>query len=422
MFLTEDQFNEVVQYLSNHFELFFSVAIAVNVLFLLGVISLKLREVPLGEIFDSVLERLLVSGVLAGLVAMYFMLGYIFWYNYHHPAPIVQFPGDIEPHTHWVRDNLRIYFIDGNKFLTVRVNGRDKEELFHADDSIKEYHLSPKGKHILVSTLKELHLIDLGTGRSTLIDSLEGEDSPEEIKGAISGVRWAPDGQKFCYDVARWSRYSSQDRLYIYDLSGEKKMMIQTPTRRISSVYWDKDSQNLYYLRHEAKDTSVHAYSFDVRVFRIPLATLQPEFVIGIPHDQSGIPIENLSIRGIDLSLEGDALSFNPSIPREFLVSQKGQSLGIDADGYLYFVPNRWFRKRLFKIPREPDISQMPRHQYKGGDFVIGQIRWIPGSRYVIMQHRYLGVLILEPATRNVGLLVEANGHTLGWYENVRKE
>jgi hypothetical protein len=63
----------------------------------------------------------------------------------------------------------------------------------------------------------------------------------------------------------------------------------------------------------------------------------------------------------------------------------------------------------------------MARHQYKGGDLVVKQIRWIPGGRYVIMQHRYLGVLILEPATGKIGLLIEADGHTFGWHKDIRQ-
>ena len=418
----EERFNEVVQYLSNHFELFSSVAGAASVLFLLVIISLKFREVSLKELFSLAFHNIMFYSVAVGLASMLSMAGYLFWVNYRHPAPVVQFPGDILPHTHWVRDSLKVYFIDGNTLGSVRINGQDKKDIFQAEDPIKEYHFSPDGKFILVSTSRKLHSVERGSGRITLIDSLGEMESSQELKGAISGIHWAPDSRKFCYEMARWSRYASQDKLYVYDLVEGKKMAIQSPTRRISSLYWDKDSQNLYYLRHEAKDTSVHAYPFDVRVFRISLAALQPEFVTEIPYEQSTIPIENLDIRGIDLFLGGDRLSFNPSIPRESLVSQKGQSLGIDEEGHLYFVPNRWFRKRLFKIVREPVISQMPRHQYKGGDLVIEQIRWIPGGRYAIMQHRYLGVLILEPATCKVGLLVEVKGHTLGWYEDVRKK
>jgi len=66
-------------------------------------------------------------------------------------------------------------------------------------------------------------------------------------------------------------------------------------------------------------------------------------------------------------------------------------------------------------------LSKLPRHQYKGGNLVVDQIRWIPGGRYVIMQHQDLGVLVLEPSTGKVGLLVHAVGENFGWYKNILK-
>ena len=78
---------------------------------------------------------------------------------------------------------------------------------------------------------------------------------------------------------------------------------------------------------------------------------------------------------------------------------------------------SKWFRKRLYKIPREPRDTDIPRYQYSGGDLVIDHIRWIPGGRYMIMEHRYWGVLILEPSSGRIGLLIRASGHTFGWYQ-----
>jgi len=98
-------------------------------------------------------------------------------------------------------------------------------------------------------------------------------------------------------------------------------------------------------------------------------------------------------------------------------MSAKGNSIGIDAEDYLFYVPSKWFRKRLFKVPRELRYTEIPRHQYRGGDLVIDHIRWLPGDRYVIMEHRYLGVLILDPKTGKVGYLLQAHGNTFGWYQ-----
>ncbi|MCK5178180.1 MAG: hypothetical protein KAR32_01515, partial [Candidatus Omnitrophica bacterium] len=204
---------------------------------------------------------------------------------------------------------------------------------------------------------------------------------------------------------------------YLYDLQEKKKRMVKSPARRISSLYWDKQSDHLYYLYHEAKDPSRDVSAYEVTVFRIPLATLIPELIVRIPFKDASVPIENLNLRGIDLFLSGDKLSFGGQGRENDLVSEKGASLGIDKNDYLYFVSLKWFRKRLYKIPREPRAADIPRYQYKGGDLVIDHIRWVPGGRYVIMEHRYWGVLILEPSTGKIGILVHARGHTFGWHE-----
>lgn len=192
--------------------------------------------------------------------------------------------------------------------------------------------------------------------------------------------------------------------------------MIQSPTRHISSLYWDQQGNNLYYLHHEAKDTSLHVSAFEVKVFRIPLITLVPELVTQIPFEKASIPIDNLSIRGIDLFLEGDKFSFGRPGRESYLISEEGSSVGIDEDDYLYFISMKWFRKRLYRIPRQPDTDDS-RYQYKGGHLVVDHIRWIPGGRYVIMEHKQWGVLILEPSTRKAGLLIRARGHAFGWYQ-----
>ena len=47
----------------------------------------------------------------------------------------------------------------------------------------------------------------------------------------------------------------------------------------------------------------------------------------------------------------------------------------------------------------------------------ITQIRWIPGGRYAVVHHRYFGLLVIEPATRKIGLLIAAKGNAFGWYD-----
>ena len=413
----EDRFTEIVQQFSNYFELFFWIAIGLTIVFGLVVILLRLREVSFQAISKAAIQNILFSSVVVGQLCLLLAVCYLFWFNYYHPAPVVQFPGDVLADTYWVKDDLEIYFIEENRLCSVEINGRNKQDVLVAADPVKEYHFSPDGKYLLVATSREIYLIDRDTGEKQFIDSWGQPEGSGEWRGVISGIRWAPDSRRFCYEVARWSTYSSQNNLYIYDIGGKEKRALQSPARRISSLYWDRDGVNLYYVEKEAKDTSVHAYAFDVNAFRIPLASLQPEFVAKIPFDRSGIPVTNLTVRGIDLFLEADALSFTQGTARDILVSNKGTVLGVDDDDHLYYVPREWFRRRLFRIQREARPSDIARHAYKGGDLTITQIRWIPGGRYAIIHHRYFGLLVVEPATRKIGLLIAAKGNAFGWYD-----
>ena len=411
------QFNATTQHLSNYFEIFFWIVFGVTIVFGLLVLLLRMREVSLQAISKAAIQNILFSSVVVGQFFLLLAVCYLFWFNYYNPAPVIQFPGDVLADTYWVKDDLEIYFIDENRLQSVEINGRNKRDVLAAADPVKEYHFSPDGEYLLVATSREIYLIDRDTGQKQLIDSWGQPDAVGEWEGVISGIRWAPDSRRFCYEVARWSSYSSQNHLYIYDVQEKQKRTFQSPTRRISSLYWDRAGLNLYYVEREAKDTSVHAYAFDVNVFRIPLASLRPEFVAKIPYDRSGIPTANLTVRGIDLSLEGNVFSFSQGTARDILVSDKGKVLGMDDDDHLYYVHGEWFRRRLFRIQREARPSDIARHAYRGGDLTITQIRWIPGGRYAIIHHRYLGLLVVEPATRKIGLLIAAKGNAFGWYD-----
>ncbi|MBI5150319.1 MAG: hypothetical protein HZA28_06080 [Candidatus Omnitrophica bacterium] len=415
----DQSFSGFTQYLSNYFEIFLGISAAFVVFGILIQVLLKIREINFQNIFQRVLRRILVLTVVAGQALLLAIAAYLFWINYKQPAPALEFPGDVLADTSWVRDDLRIYFIDGNSLKAVSVNGQNRHEVLSLTDPVKEYHFSPDGKFLLVASVKEIYLVELNPLQKQLIDSWAPGEVSQEWNGAVSGIRWAPDSRHFCYEIARWSSFSSQNHLYVYDVANKKRQAVESPARRISSLYWDHAGENLYYLQKAAKDTSVHAYSFDVNVFRISLSSLHPEFVTRIPYNQSGIPMANLRVRGINLFMDADALSFVQGVDRDVFVSEKGQHLGIDEDDHLFYVSKKWFRHRLFRIPREPQVEDIPRHAYRGGELIITQIRWIPGGRYAIMLHRYFGILVVEPATSRTGLLIAARGNTFGWYERL---
>lgn len=424
--MEETFFDRIVGILSNQFELLVYINGCLLALYLAVFIALKFRDAAVREFFHSTLRGVLYMVIIVGQVVLFALFGYLYWKNYRRPAPELQLSRDVLASTRWVKSDVRVYFIDNNALRSIRVDGRDSEDVFLADAPVKEYHFSPDGAHLLVLTQNDLFLLNRKTKEHRRVDALKepvaqgGTGATEGVRGSISGIRWAPDSRKFVYEVARWSEFAAQDNVYIYTLGDHTKRSVKSPTRRISSLYWGQEGDGLYYLRHEARDPSLHSSAFDVKVFRIPLATLTPELVAEIPFEKSSVPIENLKLRGIHLFLGGDRLSFGRPGGEDWLVSPEGASVGIDEDDYLYFVSKRWFRRRLFKIPRETGAADVPRHQYKGGDLAVRHIRWIPGGRYVIMEHKYWGVLILEPSTGRVGLLVRANGHTFGWYRGLK--
>ncbi len=422
---------KTVGFLSNHFELILYLFLACAIIVIVLLLVLKLSDFKARDAFFTTLQNIIYITAMSSLLLLVSLAGYVYWTNYYSLAEIFEFPKDVSPNTHWINDSSSVYFIDGNELKSIQINGQNAQSVFAAKDPIREYVFSPDGKNLLINTYQSLYLLPLKTRQSILIDSvtaladnsLATQKSDEKVKGAISGAHWSPDSKKFCYEISRWSQYLSKDQIYIYDLEEKNKRAIDSPVRKSSALYWDKKGENLYNLYQEAVDTSLHDYSYEIKVSRISLTTLQSELVAQIASNQSTVPVDHLLLRDIKLFLEGDRLRFNSqSQSRERFVSDAGKLLGIDKDDHLYFVNDRWFRKRLFKIPRHAVASEIPRYQYKGGDLTVQDIRWLPGSRFAMLDHHYLGVLILEPATNKIGQLVEINGHTIGWYTDISKE
>jgi len=412
----ERRIMNMVQYVSDNFEILFYSIVAVFFMFIFLVVSIWVSEIPAKRIFRSFVTGFVTFSVCTFLFVAISVSSYVWWKNYHSPNEDLQIPRDILEDTRWVRGHLRVYYVDDNELHSIKINGKDEQTVFIAEHPIREYHFSPDGQYMLVVSMGDIYLLNLKDSSAQSIDMINPSGLQEGHKGSISGVRWAPDSKKFCYEIARWSQYSSKDNLYVFDIEKGSKEQINSPARRISSLYWDNKSENLYYLRHEALDPKIHAYEFDIKVLRISLTTLTPELITTISSKSESIPIESLNLRDVDLYLEGDKLSFNRLSRKENLVSKYGTHVGIDDDDYLYIVKNEWFRQRFFKIPRRPDLKMPIRYQYKGGDRVINRIQWTPGGRYLLMEHADLGAIVLDSKTRKIGRLMKQSGYAFGWY------
>ncbi len=418
MFIDMDKIHEIfrltIQFLSDNFEILMAINFSIIFMFLLVLIALKLREVDFSRV------AVYVMNIVVMCIQAFFLilLTYLYWINYKRPAEILDFSKMLAASTHWVKDDFRIYFIKDNQLKTVGINGNSPKILLTAKGPIREYDFSPDGRYLLVATARELYCMNLRTKKWFIVESLIGDSNNRaDIRKGISLLKWSPDSRHFCYTIARWSKYSNVHSMYIYDLASNSKLRVKGLFQRKNALYWDKSGKNIYFFHYKAQDTSVQPYAYEIRVYRISLNKLIPEFVAEIPSRNAFLPIEQLSVRHISLFLKGDRLVFSRFKEKNCFISEKGSYIGIDYKDNLYFVKNKWFRKRLYKITRRPVISDIPRYQYRGGDLTLKNFRWIPGGRYVIMQHTRLGMIILEPTTAKIGILIEGDGDTFGWYD-----
>lgn len=434
----------IVEFLSNSFEVILSINFFVVFFYVFAIFTFRLFFSSKKDI-RKVINNLLYELVCVGQVIMILTYGYVYWINYQIPLDPFIFPDDVQVNTTWVRQHLTLYFVIDDTFCSIDVDGANRKDLFKAESAIREYHMSRDGKHILVSTKTHLYLLNRQTLKVDLIDQAivslpksEDKDKPassealssreratmspgneEEstrLKAVISGIRWSPTSRHFSYEVSRWSKYSGQSTFYIYQMEQRQKKPVKTGSHRLTSLRWDDQGQNLYYLDHEVKNMARYAYPYELKVYQLPLDTLKPNIITRIPSEKNELPIESLGLRDIDLYLEGDKLVFKRQDVRNYFKDDTGPALGIDDKDYLYLKSHRWFRKRLMRIPRRPDPLELKRHQFKGGRLMVTNIRWLPEGKYIIAQHQYLGTLIINPWFMSVGQLSAEGGAIFGWY------
>ena len=435
----------VASFLSNNFEAILFINFLVILAYILAMISFRIKYSD-QRVIEEFVNMILYQIVCVGQIAMVFLYGYVYWINYQTPVDPFLFPQDVQLNTRWIKTPLTLYFIINNKFCSIDLDGRNRKDLFTADSPIREYHIAPDGKNILIVTKTQLYLLNQKTQKTALLDHVdippdsdatdilgikvvEQDQTAESLipspgqkadntrfKAVLSGVRWSPDGVQFCYEKSRWSKVSGQTGLYLYNIKEMKNYPIRVGSRRIASLRWDDKGENLYYLNHEVKNPVQYAYPYELKVYQVPLKTLRPQLLTRIPSESTEIPLENLDLRDIDLFLEGDNLIFKRLDERNHLSSKNGTLLGIDEKDYLFLKTGQWFKKRLFRIPRRPDPDALYKHQFKGGRLMLTKIRWLPGNNYVIMQHQYLGTLILNPWFLTLGQLTAEGGDVFGWY------
>ena len=405
----------LIAFLNNNFE----IILALQVYFMIGmlviVLFLKIRHFRLRHI-HYLLRDILYYLVIFGETALLVSIIYVFSMN-STPKPVIDFSYQILPTTEWVKDDLTVYFIADKELVSIQPNGKNRKVVFKANDNIRFYQFSPQGRDILIATETQLYLFHLENNTRELVESLDlPKDSAEGLQGSIGGIRLSPDGSKLCYRTAKWSKYASQESWFIYDLVKKEKKSIISPAVALGSLLWDKKGQNLYYPWFQTMD-STSANPYVVKLYKVPLQILTPELVLRFDFDQPELTPEHLAMRGVELDSSVDRLSFGRDAKAEYTArSRQGSLISIDEQDTLYFVPNRWWRRRLYQIPRVPVESHVERYQYQGGQLAVQHLRWFPSGRYVMMEHHFFGILILDPRTGKIGILDNQRGNTFGWF------
>jgi len=416
--MIDSGFNNIVQILSRHFEMIMVINFAIFGYYIFIFVLVKMTDRSIRGYIRNSLKDAVYGSVFAVQMFLMMLTAYLYWANYHKPVEYLHIPGSITQNALWVKSNQKIYFIDGNDLLATQANGRNSAYIYEGTQPLREYHFSPDGNYILVVTGVELILVDLNTLENIVIDQLGARADQKMLKGVIDGVRWSKDSHAFYYEISRWSPYSAIDSMYIYFLKGREKRLIESPARRISQVYWDNSSENLFYLRYEMGD---HATIHQLKVVKIPIDTLRPKIEFEIPYDSKVFPKDALELRGINLFMQVDILSYGGQGERTQLIADNGRRVGIDDEDNFYIINEKWFKRRLFKVRRKSKNvdEEFKRYQYKGGDLALNNIRWLPGGQYVIMEHYDLGILILDPLKLKIGQLVFKQGRNFGWHLNV---
>jgi len=403
--------NTIFQFLINNYELI----VYTNLFFLASCIVIyalvKLRMIGIKR-----LKRIILSGTLIFLqVVGYGLMLYIHFYNISSKEAMDK-GIEISVYTQWVKDDIEVYFMKGSLLQTVHVRGGQPRTIYSAESPIREYHFSPNGQKMLIVSQQALVVMNRKDGSVEKIDTIPkprpNQKTPD--RGVIQGVQWAPDSQKFCYRVVAWGGHYYKDNWIIHDLKTGKKSRINDVGYQLSSLKWDVQGENLYYLWFEALDTSDFANPFEVKVIKVPLDTMRPKEVVRFFYDQSTIPPSHLAVRNIYLFEVGHLVFTRQKRPREVAVSSTGARIGVDEEDHLFYVKNQWWKKRLYFVPRIPDTRQAY-PDFEVGQLVIQNPRWLPSGRYVIMEHYLFGIVILDPKTEQLGILVNDDCRGVGW-------
>lgn len=407
----------VLNFFSNNFEsIFYFIGI---LLFSLLVFSFLL-SVNIQIIQPLILfMKQLLAVVVIPLIVVFILTGsYVYWQNYFKKVEDIQFPRDLNMTTDWVKGNIVLYYRTGDEFHSIDLNGQNDQILFKGRGHLKEYQFSPNGRQILLLTDQGLFLLTMSSNDIEVIEPVDSVQQSFVLKSVVSNVHWAPASDKFCYEVTKWSEASSNEKVVVYYVDKKIKREVTTSVISVSNLYWDKAGEFLYFLKYAYKDEYAKGNNYEVKVFTIDPTTLSVNKGTTFTTKEKVLPLDRLSIGGIELFTENEDRIFGAQHEQQHQwKSETGRTIGIDEKGYLFFVRNQWFQKRLFHVPQVQQQQDPTKYNYKN-DYVLSDFRWLPGGKYVLMSHRYFGVIILDPESGKMGMLTKSKAESFGWYKS----
>lgn len=411
-----DPGQQFIFFLSRHFEEFIY-SLAALLSFLIGsYIIYQIKGRPVGVQVRSYVETAIGSALVFLFLFGSALTIAIYWANYKSPYIHFDLYDSISRDANWVKEDFTLYLVQDNELLSVKCNGDEDRVVFKSEDeSIRNFEFSPNGRYILISTYKKLFIIDTEEDKEWLVDQVDLDGAGEDLKGTISGVSWSPHGDRFSYELSRWSNYGSQAKVYIYTVEDRTKVSVDSPTRRLSTLYWDHDGKNLYYLKQASSELEERQLIYRLKVYRVGLDDLKVHYVDDVLMDEEEFSPIHLSLLGIKLFQPERGLAFDRLGESTLLESKKGHLVGIDRYNY-FFYQGKWFRRRLFRVKRDVDTSKKPTMANSYGEHVLKQIRWTPDGRYVIMDHTYWGILILDPRRQKVAQIYPFEVNAFGWF------
>ena len=400
--------------LNTHFESF----LAFEILFVIGFVVIfaaaRLRE----KVLQKKIINLALFYVLLLLQAVLTVMTVFVVVANFRPKPPLDFSAQILPSTYWVKEDLTVYFIDGNKLVSIQADGSGRKTVYKAGDAIRQYIFSPEGKNILIVTEKDLVCYNQATQSARTVDSLKvlpGKDT--RYAGNFDRIAWDPTGRRFGYRLAQWSPVASSEQWKVYIIDNQKNDVIPTRALTITNLVWGHRGRYLYGVRFRKKNDAPDEETHELIVHKMTFPDLQPVRVAALTTTDSELPVRQLARRGIRLAVFDKEYAFGHTRPKRTKVySSKGAVIGIDRRDTLYYISRWWWRKRLYRVPRVPDVDRPLQYQYRGGRLAIGDLRFLPSGRYVMMEHYFWGILILDPISGQVGILDNQQGNTFGWF------